>query len=151
MECHSSDFHLAEEGSKPTLDTARYGVTCVACHEPHGLDKLAHDETYNKCGNCHLANFASRTGTGAPHSPCPSGKVSCADCHMPRTVKTGGFYSLRNHAFRIVPPQASAREKIPNSCQNGGCHEDNPLSWVISEFNKHYPGVAEKLLEPVKN
>lgn len=153
MECHSSDFHLAKTGSKPTLDTARYGVTCISCHEPHGLDNQAHDEAINKCGNCHLANFSSRAGMSAqkPHSPCPSGKVSCADCHMPRTVKTGGFYSLRNHAFRIVPPQVSLQEDIPNSCQNGGCHKDKSLAWAISAFNKHYPSVADNLLKAGKN
>lgn len=153
MSCHSADFHLAKEGSKPTLDTARYGVTCVSCHEPHGLDKQAHDETGNKCGNCHLANLASRSGAAAqkPHSPCPAGKASCADCHMPRTVKTGGFYSLRSHAFRIVPPQASLQEEMPNSCQNGGCHKDKPLAWAIGAFDKYYPGAAEKLLKASKN
>lgn len=149
MSCHSADYHLAKEGGKPTLDSARYGVTCVSCHEPHGLDRLAHDETGNKCGNCHLSNFASRSGATAqkPHAPCPSGKVSCADCHMPRTVKTGGFFSLRSHAFRIVPPQAGTREEIPNSCQSGGCHKDKPLSWAVREFDRHYPGVADKLLK----
>jgi hypothetical protein len=149
MNCHSADYHLGKEGSKPTLETAKYGVTCVSCHEPHGLDKLAHDETGNKCGNCHLANFASRSGMASqqPHSPCPAGQVSCADCHMPRTVKTGGFYSLRSHAFRIVPPQASLQESVPNSCQNGGCHKDKPLAWSIGEFDRHYPGVADKLLK----
>ncbi len=153
MNCHSADFHLAKNDSKPTLDTARYGVTCVSCHEPHGLDNKAHDETTNKCGNCHLANFASRAGAAAqkPHAPCPSGKVGCADCHMPRTVKTGGFYSLRSHAFRIVPPQASQQEEIPNSCQNGGCHKDKPLAWAIGEFDRYYPGAAEKLLGDSKN
>lgn len=153
LECHSADFHLAKADNKPTLDTARYGVTCVSCHEPHGLDNQAHDETSNKCGNCHLANFSNRTGVSAqkPHSPCPSGKVSCADCHMPRTVKTGGFYSLRNHAFHIVPPQASRQEEIPNSCQNSGCHKDKSLDWAIGAFDKHYPGASDKLLKASKN
>lgn len=144
MSCHSADYHFARAGNKPTLDTARFGVTCVSCHEPHGLDRKAHDETFNKCGNCHLANFSSKTG-GKSHYPCPTGKVSCADCHMPRTVKTGGFFSLRNHAFRIVPPSVSLKEKMPNSCQNGGCHEAQSLDWAIKAFEKHYPGVSEKL------
>ncbi|MBI5892898.1 MAG: cytochrome C [Deltaproteobacteria bacterium] len=153
MDCHSADFHLAKNDSKPTMDTARYGVTCVSCHEPHGLDQQAHVEPTNRCGNCHLANFASRTGAAAqkPHAPCPAGKVGCADCHMPRTVKTGGFYSLRSHAFRIVPPQASLQEEIPNSCQNSGCHKDKPLDWAIGEFDRHYPGAAEKFLKAGKN
>lgn len=149
MNCHSADYHLGKEGSKPTLETAKYGVTCVSCHEPHGIDRLAHDETSNKCGNCHIANFAGRSGAAAqqPHTPCPAGQVTCADCHMPRTVKTGGFYSLRSHAFRIVPPQASQRENVPNSCQNGGCHKDRSLDWAIGAFDRHYPGVADKLLK----
>ncbi|MCK9355499.1 MAG: hypothetical protein M0P59_15330 [Gallionella sp.] len=153
MSCHSADYHLAKKGSKPTLDTARYGVTCVSCHEPHGLDSQAHDETTNKCGNCHMANLASRAGDKAqkPHSPCPAGQVGCADCHMPRTVKTGGFYSLRSHAFRIVPPQASQQEDIPNSCQNSGCHKDKPLAWAIGAFDKHYPEAADKLLKADRN
>lgn len=153
MNCHSADYHLAKKGMKPTLDTAKYGVTCVSCHEPHGLDKQAHDEYDNKCGNCHLANFSSRSGESAkkPHAPCPAGKVTCADCHMPRTVKTGGFFSLRNHAFRIVPPQASLQEAIPNSCQNSDCHKEKPLAWAIKEFDRHYPGAAKKLLQANKN
>lgn len=149
MTCHSADYHLGKEGAKPTLETAKHGVTCVSCHEPHGLDQQAHDETGSKCGNCHLANFAGRSGEPArqPHAPCPAGKVGCSDCHMPRTVKTGGFYSLRSHAFRIVPPQASRAEAVPNSCQNGGCHEGNSLDWAIDQFDRHYPGVAEELLQ----
>ena len=76
---------------------------------------------------------------GKPHYPCPQTQVTCADCHMPRIVKTGGFFSLRSHAFRIIPPTATRESGMPNSCQNGGCHEDKPLEWAIEEFNKYYP------------
>ncbi len=35
LECHSADYRLAEEGSKPTINEAKYGVTCQVCHDPH--------------------------------------------------------------------------------------------------------------------
>jgi hypothetical protein len=148
LTCHSADYHFAKEDEKPTLDTARYGVTCVSCHNPHGLDRLAHDDIPGKCGNCHMDNFANHDGDNATsHTSHPAGVVGCVDCHMPRTVKTGGFFSLRSHAFRIVPPHASIREKMPNSCQNGSCHADRSVQWTLNAFDKHFPGLAEKLLE----
>ena len=37
LECHSTDYKLAEESGKPIQpDSAQYGVTCVGCHKPHG-------------------------------------------------------------------------------------------------------------------
>jgi hypothetical protein len=35
LECHSADYRLAEEGEKPSLSEAKYGITCQACHDPH--------------------------------------------------------------------------------------------------------------------
>jgi len=35
LKCHSADYRLAEEGEKPTLSEAKYGVTCQVCHDPH--------------------------------------------------------------------------------------------------------------------
>lgn len=37
LECHSADYMLATDAGQtaPTVDTAKYGVTCVACHLPH--------------------------------------------------------------------------------------------------------------------
>jgi hypothetical protein len=35
LECHSADYRMAEEGAKPTIKEAKYGVTCQVCHDPH--------------------------------------------------------------------------------------------------------------------
>lgn len=142
LHCHSTDYRHAPADRKPTLDDARYGVTCVACHDPHGIDRQSDQSLRGNavCGDCHMANLAiGATGHGRPHTPCPGNAVHCEDCHMPRVVETGGFFSLRSHAFRIIPPHRSRDGAMPNSCQNGGCHADRDLDWAIQAFDAHYP------------
>nr|CRH04988.1 conserved exported protein of unknown function(with low similarity to Dihaem cytochrome c and contains 2 copies of Paired_CXXCH_1 domain) [Candidatus Magnetococcus massalia] len=142
LHCHSTDYRHAKEEQKPTLETARFGVTCVACHDPHGFDKLTpkhHTDGTSPCADCHIDSMAhSPDKVLDKHYPCPPGKVGCADCHMPRIVKTGGFFSLRSHAFRIIPPAATETSGTPNSCQNGGCHEDRTVKWAKKAFKDHY-------------
>jgi hypothetical protein len=58
---------------------------------------------------------------------------------MPYVVQSGGGYPLRSHAFKIVPPLASKKFGMPNSCQNGGCHQQESLEWVTAAFDRHYP------------
>jgi predicted CXXCH cytochrome family protein len=55
VECHSTDYRLAPEGQKPTLQTAVYSLTCVACHDPHS-DAIEHQlraEPKDLCIGCH--------------------------------------------------------------------------------------------------
>lgn len=141
LECHSTDYRHAKKQSKPTLESARFGVTCVACHEPHGLDKmssLTKDGPY-KCSGCHTDSISLQTARkGEPHYPCPPGMVRCADCHMPYIIKAGGFFSLRSHAFKIIPPAATQEFDMPNSCQNGGCHKNKPIEWALEKFKEYY-------------
>ena len=141
LHCHSTDYRHAAKGEKPSLESAQYGVTCVACHEPHGHDKKqpGYGDGVKPCGGCHIDGLARITAkSGKPHIPCPSGSAGCADCHMPRIVKTGGFFSLRSHAFKIVTPEDSRASGMPNSCQNGGCHKDQSLDWAIQAYQTHY-------------
>ncbi|MBT4484632.1 MAG: cytochrome C [Candidatus Latescibacteria bacterium] len=144
LECHSTDYKLAPEGSKPTVDSAKHGVTCIGCHEPHGFSELSTSskKISAQCKDCHIDKKPGvKTKKEPPHYPCPSEQVTCADCHMPYIVKTGGFFSLRSHAFEIVPPVSTQQTKIPNSCQNETCHSDKSLEWAMAAFQKFYPEI----------
>lgn len=71
MECHSADYRIMEEAGKvpPKQSEAKYGITCQACHAPHGgVDTPAtwneernaqlimpQDELCSSCHNGHLA------------------------------------------------------------------------------------------------
>ncbi len=142
MQCHSSDYIMADKAHKPSLSEAKEGLTCIICHESHGMDKnhIRGNSGAHKCEQCH-ADALSRTTakSGKPHYPCPVEKIHCADCHMPRIITTGGAFSLRSHAFMIIPPEATEKYQMPNSCQNGGCHDVKDLQWAKKAFNDYYP------------
>ncbi|MCK5359824.1 MAG: cytochrome C, partial [Gammaproteobacteria bacterium] len=137
LHCHSTDYRHTIEGDKPTLSSARFGITCVACHEPHGHDKKkpGFGDGSSTCGECHVMSMASGD---KKHIPCPDERVTCADCHMPRIAITGGFFSLRSHSFNIIKPMSSIENDMPNSCQNSGCHDDRNLQWAIDAYKKFY-------------
>jgi len=142
LQCHSGDYRMADKAHKPSLSEAREDITCVVCHEPHGLDKkhIRGSPGAHKCGQCHIDALSRTTAkSGKPHYPCPVEKIQCADCHMPRIVSTGGVFSLRSHAFQIIPPEATEKYQMPNSCQNGNCHQDKELQWAKKAFNDYYP------------
>ena len=153
LECHSQDYRSAKKGEKPTIETAKHGLTCVTCHEPHGIDRnIKGNVGPNKCGECHVDTFATlnhSTKQPEEHFPCPVDKVKCADCHMPRIVKTGGDFTIRSHAFRIIPPSASIKYKMPNSCQNSGCHSDKSYDEMNKLFNQNYPNYKDKTIKKV--
>jgi len=143
LQCHSQDYRSAKKGEKPTLETAKHGLTCVTCHEPHGIDRnIKGNSGPYKCGECHINSTATvKHNIKKPeqHFPCPVDKVNCADCHMPRIVKTGGDFTIRSHAFQIIPPEASIEHNMPNSCQNSGCHSDKSYDEMDKVFKLHYP------------
>lgn len=137
LQCHSTDYRSAAKQNKPDMYTARFGVTCVACHAPHGSANTT--ERSNawtiSCTECHQKLMHSTT---QQHIPCSDPVASCADCHMPRIVKAGGFFSIRSHTFQIIRPQASKGAPMPNSCQNGGCHADQNIEWAVKAYNDFY-------------
>ncbi len=146
LECHSTDYLLAENAQKPTIRTAKYGITCAACHNSH---KMMQNGTsarkFNEpCIACHITtNAFCSEQTDPDHFPCPKDKVECVDCHMPYVVKCGGWYSIRGHAFIIMSPMESEQTGSPNSCQNGDCHQDRPLQWIQQEYRTFYKKRAE--------
>lgn len=69
LECHSADYIIADEDSKPTGAEAKYGITCVACHTPHErgtavgawseefTPQLRYDSAKTLCTSCHNAEL----------------------------------------------------------------------------------------------
>jgi Cytochrome c554 and c-prime len=142
LECHSTDYLLPGSGQKPTIRTAKFGITCVSCHNPHRIIREG-DSKHKRnepCIDCHLGlNAKCPKKTDPVHFPCPPDKVECVDCHMPYVVKSGGWNSIRGHAFVIVSPLDTERQALmPNSCQNGSCHVGESLQWAQQEYNNFY-------------
>lgn len=142
LACHSADYILAKPGEEPTLETATQGLTCAVCHEPHGLNREfsgVNIAPAERCGVCHADSLTIKAAKrGQQHYPGPPSSKQCVDCHMPYIVKSGGAFPIRSHAFKIVPPVATEQMGIPNSCQNGGCHDDKPVAWAIEQFDAFY-------------
>ena len=152
LKCHSQDYRLSPKDEKPTLDDVKLGLTCVTCHDPHFMNEPRKQTNINdNCADCHMISMQNMAlDKGKPHYPCPTTEVKCADCHMPRIVQTGGKYSLRSHAFKIIPPEATEKYGMPNSCQNGSCHQDKSTQWAKEAFADYYGKTPETLSEKVR-
>lgn len=158
LNCHSADYITQKRYKEtkphkkdivlPTLQTSREGITCVVCHNPHKVgDKKV--KAADMCVECHTDETETMKNN-PDHYPCPTKEVKCVDCHMPKIVKTGGEFSLRSHAFKIIPPQATEKYGMPSSCQNGSCHQDRSTKWAIDEYNKFYDKKEQTLFQTVK-
>ena len=73
-------------------------LTCSDCHDPHGKTDIKHqmkmevrDSKNSLCISCHKG-LSIKTHTektvGAAHDM----KISCVDCHMPKTMQTGAGF-----------------------------------------------------------
>jgi predicted CXXCH cytochrome family protein len=143
LECHSTDYWLAvEDGvTPPTKDTAKWSVTCVQCHSPHGntgnerMLRLPADQT---CAQCHTVGESGPGDTphhpnaelvegtinitGLTGSPWMMGAVTCTDCHMPDVGKSAINYDIASHTFGFASPELTITEGMPNSCTSA-CHD----------------------------
>ncbi|HIH45414.1 MAG TPA: hypothetical protein HA257_10225 [Candidatus Methanoperedenaceae archaeon] len=97
LECHSTEYIIAEEHEKPTLKTVTTGLTCQACHDVHRaeVEKLLRVPKNVLCESCH--NMEGAVPGATPHHPQSEMRLShggvdadtyiyqpaasCADCH----------------------------------------------------------------------
>ena len=75
LQCHSADYIIAPDGSKPTGAEAKYGITCVGCHTPHEkgtaqgvwnkdfTPQLRTDSAKTLCVTCHNAELDGKVAT----------------------------------------------------------------------------------------
>ena len=134
--------HAAEAAAEPrrdfTLSQVQHGITCAVCHNVHGRLEQARF----KCDYCHVQGaFFHQPERNADHVICGGrAEVSCVQCHMPLTAKSGGGINLHSHYPGIIPPSETDQYGVPSSCANGGCHLDKPTDWLQAQFDSHYQG-----------
>jgi predicted CXXCH cytochrome family protein len=154
LECHSADYRLnsvliaAQKAGDlqgdpiklPTLRQAKFSVTCISCHDPHGDSKspaqLAAKDSYTLCTSCHRATDVTK----ALHHPSremfegltlikdlpgiPSAHFAdargprCQSCHM-SSVPVQGTTNVTHTFLSVLPGKANG--KLPDSCS--GCHD----------------------------
>lgn len=147
LQCHSGDYRLTErlmtrteEGSSArdpvTLETARFGVTCVNCHEPHS-ESIQPVDTYALCVDCH----ARPPDAESPHHPAremfegtafvsevegiPGSHFSaedgprCTTCHMPE-IPVENVGTRASHRWSPILPGST--DELQDSCTT--CHTD---------------------------
>jgi len=136
LSCHAGEAIIDGQSEDYLLEDVQYGITCSTCHFSHGdLDKER-----ITCADCHgeSASYHNKS-LNKNHVPCPvEAKVECQSCHMPLTVMNGGDYTLHSHKAGIIPPSDTRKLGVPNSCANGGCHQDKSLEWQEENFKKFY-------------
>ncbi len=81
LRCHSQDYRTAPSDAKPTLETAKYGLTCVTCHNPHkrtGHPGQLKAESNKLCMGCHTAlkiTVSSEAKIGQPQKEMIEGNM----------------------------------------------------------------------------
>ena len=116
----------------------RNDVKCGDCHEAHSLELLREGNAL--CTHCHEVetydttahHFHPMTAEGAPGEG-----AQCVKCHMPEQPYMVIDYRA-DHSLRIPRPDLSETLGVPNSCSQGGCHDDKELDWVIDAYTKWY-------------
>lgn len=135
--CHSTAVGLVEYGDKfdYTKHAKNDGVTCVACHAPHGSEFTAslRMEPQALCVSCHNVGTSETTLIGlvrAPHAPqadmlqgtgahnvAPTTGahtgITCIECHM-----TEG-----NHMMKVIKPGDVLGTARVDSCTK--CHTNS--------------------------
>jgi predicted CXXCH cytochrome family protein len=150
LDCHATDYMLAEEDDRLTMETAMYDIECVACHAPHG-SSIDHDLRISQeevCTQCHNSGTsAPGSSPHHPHQEIAEGTINidglsgdswmdgttCTDCHMPLVAKSAVSYDIASHTFYVISPAKSIEFTMPNSC-TVSCHDgDGPGDALTDE------------------
>lgn len=107
------------------------GMTCVSCHEPHGLGywdinrtPLASETDDRQCTSCH----ASKADDPVAHTfhPPESPGSRCVWCHMPYLqhpeVGDAVPFARSDHTIPVPRPALDGRLGLVSACR--GCHTD---------------------------
>ena len=106
-------------------------MTCVSCHEPHGLGywdvnraPLASETDDGQCTSCHAAKAADPEAH--TFHPVESPGARCVSCHMPYLQHPGIGdavpFARSDHTIPVPRPQLDGRLGLVSACR--GCHTD---------------------------
>lgn len=117
-----------------------HGVTCFACHDPHGTDNndLLVKPANELCLTCHGPHSPNgprgSTIEAHTHHPPASPGSECIACHMPRIATEVASFSVHSHTFRFISPEMTIKYGIPNPCIS--CHRDKSNRWALDQLGK---------------
>ncbi|MEE9271287.1 MAG: tetratricopeptide repeat protein [Candidatus Krumholzibacteria bacterium] len=121
----------------------RNKVRCGDCHDVHSLRLVK--EGNDLCLQCHRAD-AYDTYDHHFHKKIYEGKPSdgalCIKCHMPERPYMVIDWRA-DHSMRAPRPDLTQEIGTPNSCGQGGCHDDKSVEWSVTHFTEWY-GRARK-------
>lgn len=105
------------------------GVTCMDCHEPHGVKLRAEGNAL--CTRCHDA-----TAFDSPqhhfHKTEAAG-AQCVACHMPSTTYMG-VDARRDHSLRVPRPDLARQLGTPDACTQ--CHVGKKPEWAAGMLDR---------------
>jgi predicted CXXCH cytochrome family protein len=151
---HAAGTRSGEAPPPAALDTAKFGVTCVSCHNPHRKPEEGAPpfnliaDSYTLCATCHKDTeatpglhhpvwemFEGKTvienvpGVPSKHFEDANGP-RCATCHMQRVPVESA--TRGSHFFQPVLPTANL-EGLTDGCTS--CHKDLSAAAMLEFVN----------------
>ena len=121
------------------------GMTCVSCHEPHGLGywdvnrtPLASETDDRQCTSCHAAKAANPEAH--TFHPVESPGARCVSCHMPylQHPELGQAipFARSDHTIPVPRPLLDGRLGLVSACR--GCHTDRSEIRLQAQVNERW-------------
>jgi predicted CXXCH cytochrome family protein len=121
-------------------------VRCADCHDAHSLELKADGNAL--CTQCHLAttyDAASHhfhesnptVATGPRGDGALGDGTRCVQCHMVEQPFMVVDWRA-DHSIRIPRPDLTAEIDVPNACSQSGCHDTQPLDYVLTAYEDWY-------------
>jgi predicted CXXCH cytochrome family protein len=175
LQCHSADYRLTEaiiaeyandtrDGEPPaslTLETAQWGVTCIACHAPHlasDTEFFLIEDANTLCLDCHtqspdapaihhpvrqmfegVALIEGIAPVASSHYTDENGP-DCLTCHMPEVPID--HQERTSHTFQLVLPDGQLNIEF-DSCT--GCHTDISQRYMQSFVQRSQQKIRDRL------
>jgi predicted CXXCH cytochrome family protein len=116
------------------------GMSCVACHDPHGedrpedLERLGTTAGNDRCTGCHARYRAPEDRARHTHHAAESAGSACLGCHMPKKNAGLGYRLTRYH--RIGSPTDAARVLHDRPLECALCHQDKSVEELASTMER---------------